>query len=242
MTIIHKKHRGITSLVIIVFMLVFLSSASAVYLFTDVFKPKNEEMTGSSLDSIKVLNDAFNDLEKSGCTIVEVESMPSGSIELLNSYSDFKNSLKTQTVYCFAESNRCSIFFEKDNKIFVWSPQKWEKIKLIKESCDLQTPGWLITLEIKNSGNGPIQISKIYVAGDEIAGINFNTDNYVPLSTSCTIKNNVSLEPNEKIILEIRVSNYYKYLKIGSVCEIKIYTISGYSIKRIINFVSNNNN
>ncbi|MBM3291097.1 hypothetical protein FJY84_00280 [Candidatus Bathyarchaeota archaeon] len=240
MTTFRAKRNGVSTLIVLIILMVMMSSASVAYFYTNGFQTiRPSEMSGGSQNQeYSVLNDAINDLQKNGNEIVEVESSPSGSINYVTSYSTFKNLAKKQTVYYFVESYKSILFIEKEDKIYAWAPQKWEKLKILSTDCDLQTPGWLITITIKNMGNYPLAISNIHIAGDEIAGTNFNTENYVPLSASCTIKKNTILDQDESITFEIRVSNYYKYLKVGSICEIKLSTSSGYYIKRMINFES----
>lgn len=233
-----KMSHGISTITALGIILFFIIMGTFAFTFSGLLKfnsPQNSNNTPSP-ENIITLGDAINDLKKNGFTVLESNTIPTtySDLQYANSYSEFvKKSAQDKIIFIVITNDKCVLAVEKNNSVILWLPAKWTKLKIVDYQCESQSPGWKITIKLQNIGNIPTTINKIYVDSGEIANNNYETNDYIPLSTSTNIGTSTTIDVKETKEFIIRISTYYQFIKPGLV-EIKIIDSYGIETKMMI--------
>jgi len=227
---------AVTTLGIIMFFIImgaFAFTFSGILTFNSA---QNSNTTPSSPENVATLEDALNDLKKTGYTVLESNTIPISysEIQYMDTYSDFKKKAAPgKIIFVIITNDKCVLAVENNNSVIVWLPTKWTKLKIVDYQCESQPPGWKITIKLQNMGNIPTTINKIFVDSGEIAKNNYEINDYIPLSTSTSIQTNEIIDVRETKEFVIRISNYYQLSQPGLV-ELKIVNSYGVETKIMI--------
>jgi hypothetical protein len=232
-----RVNHGISALSTLGIIAFFIIMGTFAFTFSGIltFNPGSNTVS-SSPENVATLEEALNDLKKSGLTVLESNTIPINysEIQYVDKYSDFKKKAAPgEVVFLIITNEKCVLAVENNNSVICWLPTKWTKLKVVDYQCESQPPGWIITIKLQNMGNIPTTISKIFVDSGEIAKKNYETNDYVPLSTSTSIRTNTIIDVRETTEFVIRISNLYQFSKPGLV-ELKIVNSYGIETKIMI--------
>jgi hypothetical protein len=234
-----KVNHGISAITTLGIIMFFIIMGAFAFTFSGILtfnSAQNSNTTNSSLENVVTLEDALNDLKKTGFTVIDSNTIPNNypEIQYADTYSEFKKKATPDKIILVIITNdKCVLAIENNNSVILWLPTKWTKLKIVDYQCESQSPGWKITIQLQNIGNIPTTINKIFIDSGEIAKNNYETNEYIPLSTSTSIQTNTIIDVKETTEFVIRISNYYQFTKSGLV-ELKIVNSYGVETKIMI--------
>jgi hypothetical protein len=234
-----RVNHGISAIATLGIIMFFIIMGAFAFTFSGILtfnSAQNSNTTPSSPENVATLEDALNDLKKTGFTVLESNTIPINysEIQYMDTYSEFKKKAALgKEIFVIITNDKCVLAVEYNNSVILWLPTKWTKLKVVDYQCESQSPGWKITIKLQNMGNIPTTINKIFIDSSEIAKNNYDTNDYIPLSTSTNIQTNTIIDVRETMDFVIRISNLYQFSKPGLV-ELKIVNSYGIETKIMI--------
>lgn len=153
----------------------------------EFFRSKNGNDVSSQVvmvsadNEIVNLSDAINDLENSGCVIVNVTDVANWGqgIGFRVEYKEFRKvALKQKTVfllYDYANSDCFILTTTYENFVIVWSPEpkikqhtKFEKVEIQTAVCTISEGNWTIRMKLKNTGTTTATLTDALINNVEV--------------------------------------------------------------------------
>ena len=184
------------------------------------------------------LDDAVDDLEKSGCIVTIVTQIEgfSNQAGMLLDYPDFKKiAVKQEIVFQYTQGEYGILVIPYENTFIVWIPddaeieeeQGFEKLEIQTgyAEYDAVSTSWRVTLQLKNSGSKSTILNSVFINDviclEENYGISSSPNNGWGTSIS---QSGDELEPGQSTTIYLYIDVGYNHLTSGTTINIKIHS------------------